>query len=134
MQMQRPQEVRPTQDGHNVTPQEEQPHRGAPRGAETEAESSRARGHGPHLTPEEEGNKAALGGHVRNQEPNPPQQGIGERSWEQRFKGLQQELGRMKKVVKGRAPDSMDTLVQQTESSFIAEVLNFPVPVKFRMS
>ena len=65
-QMQRPQEVPPTQEGHNVTPQEGQPHRGAPRGAETEAESSRARGHGLHPTLEEEGNEAALGGHVGN--------------------------------------------------------------------
>ena len=39
----------------------------------------------------------------------------------------------MKEVVKGRAPDSMDTLVQQTESPFIAEVLHFPLPTKFRM-
>ena len=39
----------------------------------------------------------------------------------------------MKEVVKGRAPDSMDTLVQQTESSFTAEVLHFPLPAKFRM-
>ena len=39
----------------------------------------------------------------------------------------------MKEVVKGRAPDSMDTLVQQTESPFIAEVLHFPLPAKFRM-
>ena len=47
-QMQRPQQVRPTQGGHNITPREGQPHLGAPRGAETEAESSRAREHGPH--------------------------------------------------------------------------------------
>ena len=53
---------------------------------------------------------------------------MGERSWEQRFKGIQQELS-----VKGRAPNSMDTLVQQTESLFTAEVLHFPLPVKFRM-
>ena len=39
----------------------------------------------------------------------------------------------MKEVVKGRAPDSMDTLVQQIESSFTAEVLHFPLPAKFRM-
>ena len=39
----------------------------------------------------------------------------------------------MKEVVKGRAPDSMDTLVQQTESSFMGEVLHFPLPTKFRM-
>ena len=35
--------------------------------------------------------------------------------------------------MKGRAPDSMDTLVQQTESPFTAEVLYFPLPKKFRM-
>ena len=39
----------------------------------------------------------------------------------------------MKEVVKGRAPNSMDTLVQQTESPFTAEVLHFPLPTKFRM-
>ena len=39
----------------------------------------------------------------------------------------------MKEVVKGRAPDSMDTLVQQTESPFTVEVLHFPLPAKFRM-
>ena len=39
----------------------------------------------------------------------------------------------MKEVVRGRAPDTMDTLVQQTESPFIAEVLHFPLPAKFRM-
>ena len=39
----------------------------------------------------------------------------------------------MKEVVTGRAPDSMDTLVQQTESPFTAEVLHFPFPENFRM-
>ena len=39
----------------------------------------------------------------------------------------------MKEVVKGRASDSMDTLVQQTKSPFTAEVLHFPLPAKFRM-
>ena len=39
----------------------------------------------------------------------------------------------MKEVVKGRAPDFMDALVQQTESPFTAEVLHFSIPVKFRM-
>ena len=39
----------------------------------------------------------------------------------------------MKKVVRGRAPDTMDTLVQQTESPFTTEVLHFPLPAKFRM-
>ena len=79
-QMQRSRETRQTQEGHNITPREGQPHIGTPRGAETEAESSRARGHGPHPTPREEGNKATLGGHVGNEELNPPQQGMRERS------------------------------------------------------
>ena len=39
----------------------------------------------------------------------------------------------MKEVVKGRAPDSMNTLVQQTESPFTAEVIHFPLPAKFKM-
>ena len=39
----------------------------------------------------------------------------------------------MKEVVKGRAPDTMDTLVQQTESPFTAKVFHFPLPAKFRM-
>ena len=40
----------------------------------------------------------------------------------------------MKEVVRGRAPDTMDTLVQQTESPLTAEVLYFPFPATFRMS
>ena len=39
----------------------------------------------------------------------------------------------MKEAVKERAPVSMDALVQQTESSFTARVLHFPLPAKFRM-
>ena len=40
----------------------------------------------------------------------------------------------MKEAVKGRAPISMDALVQQTESPFTAGVLHFPLPAKFKMS
>ena len=61
------------------------------------------------------------------------QQGMGEQSWEQRFKSLQQEISRVREVVRGRAPDYMDSLVQQTESPFTAEVLHFPISAKFRM-
>ena len=39
----------------------------------------------------------------------------------------------MKEAVKGRALVSMDALVQQTESPFIARVLHFPLPAKFIM-
>ena len=131
-QMQRPWEARQTQEGRNASRHEGQPHPGTPRDAETEVESCRARGHGPPLTPRE-GNEATLGGHVGNDELNPRRQGEGERLWEQRLKGLQQKLSRAMEVVRGRAPYSMDTLVQQTESLFTAEVLHFPLPAKFRM-
>ena len=132
-QMQCPREGRQTQEGHKLTPHEGQHILGTPRGTETEAESSRAKGHGPHLAPGEEGNETTLGGQVGNEELRHPQQGTGERSWEQRFKSLQQEFSHVKEVVRGRAPETTDTLVQQTESPFMVEVLHFPLPVKFRM-
>ena len=131
MQYQR--ETRQTQEGHNIPTHEGQHGHGIPRGAKAEAESSRARGHEPQLAPAEEGNGAMLGGHVGNEEPHNPQPGAEEQSWEQRFRSLQQEFGRVKEVVKGRALDTMDTLVQQTESLFTAEVLRYPLPAKFRM-
>ena len=132
-QMQRPREARQTQEGHDIPPHEGQHNLDTPRGAETEAESSQARGYGPHLAPGEEGNEATPGGHVENEELRHPQQGTREQSWEQRFKNLQQELSRVKEGLRGRAPDTMDTLVQQTESPFTVEVLHFPLPAKFRM-
>ena len=61
-QMQRPWEARQTQEGHNIIPHEGQHILGTPRGAETEAESSRAKGHGPHLAPGEEPTKQHSGG------------------------------------------------------------------------
>ena len=132
-QMRRPREARQTKEGHDIPPHEGQHNVGTPRGVETEAESSRARGHGPQLAPAEEGNGAILGAHVANEELHHPQQGAGEQSWEQRFKSLQQELSRVKEVVKGLTLDTMDTLVQQTELPFTAEVLRHPLPAKFRM-
>ena len=129
-QIQHPRETRQTQEGHNIPPREEQLGHDIPRGVETEAESSRARGHGPQLAPAEEGNEAILGGQAVTEALQP---GVGEQLWEQRFRSLQQQLSCVKDVVKGRAPDTMDTLVQQTESPFTAEVLHFPLPAKFRM-
>ena len=74
-QIQRSRDTRQTQEGHNFPPHEGQHNLNIPRGAETEAESSRARGHGPQLAPGEEGNEATLGGHVGNEELRHPQQG-----------------------------------------------------------
>ena len=124
---------RETQEGHNLPPHERQHNLDIPRGAEIEAESSRARGHGTPPAPGEEGNEATLGVHAGNEELHHPHPEAEELSWEQRFKSLQQELSRVKDVVRGRAPNTMDTLVQQTESPFTAEVLHFPLPAKFRM-
>ena len=129
-QIQHPRETRQAQEGHNILPHEGPRNHGIPRGAEAEAESSQARGHGPQLDPAEE---ATLGGHVESKEPHHPPLGTEEQSWEQRFRSLQQELGRVKEVVKGRAPDTMDALVQKTESPFTVEVLRYPLPAKFRM-
>ena len=133
--MQHPRETRQTQEGHNIPPHEGRHSHDISQGAEAEAEaeSSQARGHEPQLAPAEEENEAMPGGHVGNEEPHHPPLGTEEKSWEQGFRSLQQELGRVKEVVKGRAPDTMDTLVQQTESPFTAEVLRYPLPAKFRM-
>ena len=131
--IQHPRETRQTQEVHNLPPREDQLGHDIPQGIETEAESSRARGHGQPLAPVEEENEAIPRRQLVNEALNHPQLGAGEQSWEQRFRNLQQELSRVKEVVKGRAPDTMDTLVQQTESPFTAEVLHFPLPAKFRM-
>ena len=80
--MQRPREARQAQEGHNFPPREGQHNLDIPRGPETEAECSQARGHGPQLAPREEGNEVTLGGHVRNEELHYPQQGAREQSWE----------------------------------------------------
>ena len=71
--MRRPREARQTQEGHEIPPHEGQHNIGTPRGVETEAESSRAQGHGPHLAPGGEGNEATLGKHVGNWKLHHPQ-------------------------------------------------------------
>ena len=133
--MQHPRETRQIQEGHKIpTPPHEGRHNhGIPQGAEAEAESSQARGHGPQLAPAEKENETMLGGHIGNEEPHHPPPETEEQSWEQRFRSLQQELSNVKEVVKGRVADAMDTLVQQTESPFTVEVLHYPLLAKFRM-
>ena len=70
---------------------------------------------------------------VENEGPHHAPPRAEEQTWEQRFRSLQQELSRVKEVIKGRTPDAMDTLMQQTESPFTAEILRYPLPAKFRM-
>ena len=89
--------------------------------------------HDPYKLPKEDRNEGIPGRNNRGNGPILYQQDIGEQSWEQRFRDIQQELSYMKETGKGRAPVSMDALVQQTKSSFTAGVLHFPLPAKFRM-
>ena len=135
--MQHPRETRQTQGDHSIPPHEgrydRSPPPPPPGGAEVEAESSQARGHDPQLAPMEEENEAVHGRHVENEGPRHAPPRVKEQTWEQRFRSLQQELSHVKEVIKGRTPDAMDTLMQQTESPFTAEVLRYPLPAKFRM-
>ena len=132
-QIQHPREERQTQEGHNTPPHEGRHGYGIPQNTEAEAESSQARGHSPRLAPVGEENQAVHRGRGENAEPHHSPPIAREQTWEQRFRDLQQELRRVKEVVKGRTPDTMDTLVQQTESPFTPEVLNYPLPAKFRV-
>ena len=99
-QMQHPRETRQTQEGHNIPPHEGRYDHGIPRGAEAEAESSQVRGHGPQLAHAEEENEAVHGRRVENEEPHHAPPRTEEQTWEQRFRNLQQELSRVKEVVK----------------------------------
>ena len=81
-QIQCPRDTRQAHEGHNFLPHEGQHNLDIPRGAETKAESSRAKGRRPQVTPGEEANEATLGEHVGNEELRHPQQGAGELSWE----------------------------------------------------
>ena len=132
-QIQHPREERQTQEGRNIPPHEGRHGYGIPQNTEAEAKSSQARGHSPQLAPVREESQAVHRGRGENVEPRHSPPIARERTWEQRFRDLQQELSHVKKVIRGRTPDTMDTLVQQTESPFIPEVLNYPLPAKFRM-
>ena len=125
-QMHHPREMSQAQEGHNTPPHEGRHDHSIPRGTEAEAESSQAKGHDPQLAPVEGENEAVHGRRSKNEELHHAPPMTGEQTWEQRFRNLQQELGRIKEVVKGRTPDTMDTLVQQTESPFTSATLPAP--------
>ena len=132
-QIQHPREERQNQEGRNIPPHEGRHGYGIPQNTEAEAESSQARGHSPQLAPVREESQAVHRERGENVEPRHSPPIARERTWEQRFRDLQQELSHVKEVIRGRTPDTMDTLVQQTESPFTPEVLNYPLPAKFRM-
>ena len=89
--------------------------------------------HDPYKPLGEDRNEGIPGRNNRGNGPILYQLNIGERSWEQRFRDIQQDLSHMKETVKGRDFVSMDALVQQTESPFTAGVLHFLLPAKFKM-
>ena len=131
-QIQRPQETRHARKGPNPVTREEQ-HLDPRREADREGETSHTREHDPYQPPGEDRNEEMYGRNNKGDEPILYHQETEKRSWEHRFRDIQQEISHMKEAVKGRAPVSMDSLVQQTESPFIGGVLHFPLPVKFRM-
>ena len=90
-QIRRPQETRHARKDQNPVTLEEQ-HLDPRREADREEETSHIREHDPYQPPGEDRNE--------------------ERSWEQRFRDIQQEISHMKAAVKDRAPVSMDALVQ----------------------
>ena len=87
-QIQHPREARQNQEGLDTPPHEGRRDHSILRGAEIEAESSQARGHGPQLAPEEEENEAVHGRHDKNEEPHYAPPMTGEQTWEQRFRNL----------------------------------------------
>ena len=89
-QIRRPQETRQARKDQNPVTREEQ-HLDPRREADREGETSHTREHDPYQPPGEDRNE--------------------ERSWEQRFRDIQQEISHMKVAVKGRAPVSMNALV-----------------------
>ena len=88
-QIQRPQGTRQAREGRNTIPQEEQQHLNPPREANGEGETSRARERDPYIPPEEDRNEGALSEKSKDNGPAPYRQGVGEQSWEQRFRDIQ---------------------------------------------
>ena len=93
-QLQRPQEARQAQEGLNPLTQGEQEQLDPPRGADGEGETIQTRKRDPYKPPGENCNEVRHGRDNRSNGPIPilDQQEKGERSWEQRFRGIQQEL------------------------------------------
>ena len=91
-QIQHPRETRETQGDHSSPPHEGRYDRSPPApppppppppcGADVEAESSQARGHGPQLAPVEEENEAVHGRRVENEGPHHAPPRAEEQGWE----------------------------------------------------
>ena len=111
-QVQRPQKAQQACEGRNAIPQEEQQHIGTPRDVDDGGENSQTRGHDPYRSTGDDHNGEAQGKNDEGDNPVPCQPEKGAQSWEQRFRGIQQELGHIMEVVKGQPLVSMEALVQ----------------------
>ena len=128
-----PQGARRIHASQNTVPHEEQRHLGTPLDIREGGENSWTREHDPYRPTSDGHNGEAQGRNDEGDNLVPCQPEKGAQSWEQRFRGIQQELDLIKEVVKGWALVSMDDLVQQKESLFTIEVLHLPLPTKFKM-
>ena len=82
-------------------PWEEQQHHDVPPDLDGEGKTSQAKEPNPYKPPGEDRNEEMPGRNNRGNGPLLYQQEIGEPSWEQRFRDIQQELSHMKETVKG---------------------------------
>ena len=108
-QIQCPQETRQARKDQNPVTREEQ-HLDPRREADREGETRHTKEHDPYQLPGEDHKEER---HDRSNKGDGPllyQQETEERSWEQRFRDIQQEISHMKEAIKGRAPVSMDAL------------------------
>ena len=99
-QVQRPQGGQQAHGGCDTTPQEEHQHLGTPRDDDGRGENSRTRGHDPNVPPGNDQNEGTLDRDDGGEGPTPHQRRKEERSWEQRFQDIQQELNHMKEAVR----------------------------------
>ena len=48
------------------------------------------------------------------------------------MKNMRKELGEVKNIMKGKTVINLDGMIKRTDSPFIASVLEWPLPPKFR--
>ena len=52
---------------------------------------------------------------------------------ESRLRSMRREMDELKNIVKDKAVENLDGMIQRTNSPFTTEVLNCPLPPKFRL-
>ena len=109
-QIQRPQETRQARKDQNPVTREKK-HLDSRREEDREGETSHTKEHDPYQPPGEDRIEERHGRNNKGDGPLLYQQEIEERSWEQRFRDIQQEISHMKEAIKGRALVFMDALV-----------------------